>query len=162
MISRLFHFIKNNFFYITSYATLFLVQCLIIVLAFWAFYPYKTLTFKDPVFPVVSKVVRAGESVQFVSNYCKYFNGMGRTSRAYVDTVLFYIPPVASITSKLPKGCGSLTVSVPTSTEMATGSYYIRNIYEYQVNPIRTIVITHDTEKFTIVSQEATVSGSIK
>lgn len=121
---------------------------LIGLMGFWLIYPYKILSFEDAVYPVINKEVRAGDTLRFVSNYCKSNNLSSETSRAFVDDVISYVPIT---TSNVPTGCNKITISVPIPPSLPPGKYYLQNFYKYRANPIRTIVEEHNTEGFEIV-----------
>ncbi len=131
-----------------SFAILIGAFIFLLVFGYWAFYPYKVLEFKDPKFPIVSKTVKSGESINFVTNYCKLLDFSSTTTRAFVDSVIYYTLP---ITSNIKLGCNSTVVNVPVPLALSPGKYYIQNVYEYKVNPIRTIVTTHFTEEFEVI-----------
>lgn len=121
---------------------------LMAVLAFWLLYPYQPLVLKDPVFPLVNKVVKQGTDLQFISDNCKNVDLTAHTSRAFVDDIVYYVLP---ITTSVRKGCGKVTITVPVPSNLPPGKYTLQNIFEYKVNPIRIVTVTHNTEEFEVI-----------
>jgi hypothetical protein len=139
---------KLKIYYTASTILLFLSLAVLSVFIFWAVYPYKVLEIKGEVFPVVNKTIKQGGTLYFVSDNCKYMDISSTTSRAFVNSIIYYIP---STTTNVRMGCGKVTISVPVSKEMPPGKYHLQNIFQYKVNPIRVITVEHNTEMFTIV-----------
>ena len=138
----------NKIFKYLSYLTILLALGLMFLFGYWFLYPYQPLTIFDPVFPVVNKQVRRGELLQFISNNCKNVEMTAQTTRAFIDDTIFYTP---TITTNVRKGCGKVVINVPVPDAIPLGEYYIQNIFQYKVNPIRTISVIHDTERFEVI-----------
>lgn len=138
---------KKVMFYFSglSIISAFISLCVVI---FWLVYPYKVLEIKDPVFPVVNKTVKQNGELKFVSNYCKYLDITCKTSRFFLNEIIYYIPQT---TSHIKIGCQKITISVHVPDTLPPSIYYLQNIYEYQVNPIRTITVIKNTEKFRVI-----------
>jgi hypothetical protein len=137
-------------FNIISFITLTMAFLLISVAIYWLVYPYRVLEIKGSVFPILNenKTIKRGHVLYFESDNCKFMNITATTSRTFVDTLNYYIP--MTITN-VRKGCGKVTISVPVSELLPPGKYYLHNIFQYKVNPLRTITVEHDTEYFTII-----------
>ena len=131
-----------------SFIILFTAFILVCLVFYWLVYPYKVIEIKDPIFPVMNKVVKQGTILIFTSNNCKYMNIIAKTSRIFVDDLMHYVPQT---TSNVRKGCGKINISVIVPETLPSGKYHLQNIYEYKVNPIRTITIIKDTEEFLVV-----------
>ena len=114
---------------------------------FWLFYPYKILVFNTPVFSVVTKTVKQGGTLKYISNYCKYVDMTARVNRVFVNDILYSTP---EMTSSRETGCHIITIAVSIPRELPVGTYHLENLYEYQVNPIRKIIIEEHTENFTV------------
>ena len=138
----------GKFWQLYAWATILIAFLLLMLLGVWQFYPYKTLVFKDKPFPVINKVVRRGGFLQYTSNYCKYIDMSATLSRIFVNG-LVYSTPMTQTNRKL--GCHKVTVGVGIPHELPVGFYRLDNTYEYQVNPIRTIIIKGSTEVFEVV-----------
>jgi len=124
--------------------------CIIVVVVFWEIFPYNIIMFTAPTFPVMNKTVKQGEMVKFVSNYCKFTDISADVSRIFKNEILFYTPPTVG---NIKKGCSNVTVAVTVPSELPSGSYVIENVYQYRVNPIRTVIVRHDTDEFRVVEK---------
>jgi hypothetical protein len=138
----------SKFSKIVVWVTIIVAWFLMLLVGFWLLYPYKPLVIKDPLFPIVNKIVKQGKNIQFISDNCKNTNLTSKTSRAFVDDIIYYVHP---ITTNVRKGCGKVIITVPVPDTLPPGKYYLQNIFEYKVNPIRVVSVTHNTENFLVV-----------
>jgi hypothetical protein len=120
---------------------------LVLLSAYWLFYPYKLLEFKDAIYPVINKEVKRGEILYIKTDVCKFTDKVSQTSRSFVDGIVFNI---AQTTTSRSAGCVNDNVSIYVPENLPAGEYYLKNIYQYKVNPIRTITYIHNTEKFKV------------
>lgn len=111
-------------------------------------YPYKIIEWNDEIFPIENKIVRAGESLIFTSDYCKYVDLPATISRSFINNFAYATTPTIT---NAHKGCKKMRVIVPIPAELPDGEYYLHTKYVYEVNPLRKITYTKDTEKFTIM-----------
>lgn len=132
------------------YTTLFYTFFVIVVVGYWSLFPYRTLEFKDEFFPIHNKVIEQGGYFQYVSNYCKYISLPASVSRTFVDGIIYTTP---ATTTDRAVGCHSILVGVNVPRELPPGLYHMEVIYQYKVNPIRTITVKHPSEQFTIVEK---------
>jgi hypothetical protein len=132
-----------------SYLTVLIGLVATLVVTYWLVYPYKTTVFKDAMFPVVTKVVKSGANIEYISNYCKYINLPALATREFRNQLIFTTP---SVITNRDLGCHVLSFTIPVPLELPPGKYILHQVYEYQVNPIRTVVLQHDTEPFTVVA----------
>jgi hypothetical protein len=112
--------------------------------------PYKVLEFKDARFPVITKQVERGDSLIFVSNYCKYVDEPATVSRSFINDFTYATVPIITHAKA---GCRSMRVVVYVPPELPLGTYYLHNKFVYKVNPLRTITIVHDSEEFEVVEE---------
>lgn len=127
------------------WATIAVALGLAILMLFWLNYPYRIIEFDSDKFSVDRYYVRQGQVIVFDSNYCKYTDLSAGVYRIFKNDIIFHTPKMIG---NIKKGCSSVSVAVPIPKELPPGEYVIENVYEYQVNPIRSIVIRHDTEPF--------------
>lgn len=130
-----------------SYLTLITAFVMLCIFFFWSFYPYRTIEWKTDKFPVKTKVIKRGDSLIFVSDYCKYVELSAVVSRSFVNDFSYTTTPV---TTYAKKGCNKMKVVVTIPKELPAGRYYIHNKFSYKVNPIRTITLVHDSEEFIV------------
>lgn len=121
---------------------------LVLLVVVWEDWPYNTLKFNDPVFPVINKKVKQGGLLLYRSNYCKYINLPAKVSRSFVNHLIFSSPQMYT---NRRTGCNVITVGVQIPPELPPGIYYLQNIYSYQVNPLRVITLEHNTESFEVI-----------
>ena len=121
---------------------------LIGLITFWLNYNYQPLVFNDPVMPVLTKTVRAGETLRYVSNFCKNTNEPATVSRRFINGIVFATPVIIT---KSEKGCQEKTVAVSVPLELLEGPYRLSIVYQYKVNPLRTITVVQDTETFEVI-----------
>lgn len=139
---------KNKIFFSIVWLTLIGAGLFLGLLFYWLAYPYNPVVFKDSVFPIVEKDIKAGHPLTYISRYCKYTkDGYSQISRTFVDGIIFVTPPT---TSFRPIGCQSINVQIEVPFNLPPGEYHLHNIYTFQVNPIRTIVIEKDSELFIV------------
>ena len=141
----------NRFFNILSIISISISIILIFIIVYWLTYPYKPLVFNDSVFRIKNKEVKAGGNLVYISNYCKYMNLNAIVSRTFNNGLIFITPPT---TTGRPVGCAIINVNISIPTEIPEGKYYLENIYVYQVNPFRTIIVSHKSEEFTVKGRD--------
>lgn len=137
----------NRIFHVFSWIVIVLANLLFVLLIFWFWYPYNVIEFKEPKFKVVSKNVKQGGTLQFISSYCKHMNISGTVSRAYINGIIYTTLPV--ITNR-ETGCHTVKVQLILPDELPKGKYHLHNLYQYKVNPIRTVTVTQETEDFIV------------
>lgn len=139
----------NKILQVTSYITILLALCLICLFGFWLFYPYEPLTFKGDVFKIVNKKVAQGELLKYVSDYCKYTNSSASVTRSFVNGIVYTTPTV--VTSR-DCGCHKITIGATVPKELPVGNdYRLEMVYQYKVNPLRTITIKRSSENFSVI-----------
>ncbi len=133
---------------VISVLTFIVAFFMLLLFGYWYNYPYKTLVFNDSVFPVITKTVKQGGTLKYTSKYCKFVRLPAVTSRSFANDLVFSTP---EMTTDRESGCHTIIVAVPIPRELPGGKYHLENTYTYRVNPIRTIVIKHNTEDFIII-----------
>ncbi len=129
-----------------------------LLLLIWNFYPYETIVFHDPTFPIETKNIHAGDAITYHVDYCKHTDLPATVSRHIVNGYDYTMP--SEFTDR-PRGCHVVNVSfiLPKETPSGTG-YSAQIIYRYEVNPLRSILISHSTDKFNVL--EASDSGDLQ
>ena len=119
---------------------------------FMLYYDYPVTEFNNDPFPVVNDVIKQGEELQYRVDYCRPNDAKVVVIREMVDGVVFTFP---SIESRFEKGCHNVTVaSLEIPHYIPEGTYTLRLILYYEVNPLRTIVKEVSTQPFTVVSEK--------
>lgn len=134
--------------FILTWMTLISAMGLILLSFYWFLWPYKTIEFKNIPFPVAQTTVKAGETLEYTVDYCKYLPMSATVTRAFVDEVLFSTPPT---TTNRPIGCRTDHIMIEIPKGLVSDQYTLQLKYEYKVNPLRTMIITAQSEPFTVV-----------
>lgn len=108
----------------------------IILLTFWANYPYKVLEVKNAT--VEKTTLNRGEHIIYSYDYCKYINKEAKVYVKFSDGLEHNVP---MFISNFPKGCGSKKLSIYIPKALPIANYTLTVTYKYQVNPIREIEI---------------------
>ena len=132
-----------------SILTLVTTTFMILVVGYWSLYPIVPAKISS--IHVVQDKVEAGKPLTLEITYCKYVNITPNITTAFVDGVIFYLNDTQLT---VPEGCGINNVVINVPQEMASGTYSIRRTWVYQVNPIRKISITINSNKFEIVGSD--------
>lgn len=132
-----------------SFITLGLSFIFLALIFIWAAFPYKTLEIKG--IHLVERSVKAGGMLHYTVNYCKYIDAPAETSRAFINGIVFTTP---TLITNNPTGCYQNVHRIEVPSELPSGTYKIRSVYTYQVNPIREMSITSVTESFKITGSD--------
>jgi hypothetical protein len=134
-----------------GYGTLVLAFGLLALVAFWLLYPYKIVTYKTTPFRIVetNKSAKQGGALSYEYDYTKYIDVPAEVSKQFIDGLIFQSE--GPITRKL-VGSGHVHSEIQIPETLPSGKYRLRIIATYRVNPIRTIVITNETEQFTVMT----------
>lgn len=97
-------------------------------------------------------VVEAGSEVLVQSSYCKNHDTIGTIiRREFHDDLVFQLPDTMT---NAPKGCGtrfSAPLKIPSNLPPDTYTLYFT--FVYQINPLRSVNYTFETNEFTVVAK---------
>jgi hypothetical protein len=97
-------------------------------------------------------VVEAGSEVLVQSSYCKNHDTIGTIiRREFHDDLVFHLPDTMT---NAPKGCGtrfSTPLKIPSNLPPDTYTLYFT--FVYQINPLRSVNYTFETNEFTVVAK---------
>jgi len=133
-----------------TYTTFALTFILTGVIAYYLIFPLKVIEFSNIPFPVinVNKTVKVGSLLQHKVEYCKHIDLTATASRQFINGLIFSMP--SSIVNN-PIGCNTSVVNTMIPLELPPGKYFLRTVIQYNLNPIRAVTFTIDTEQFTVV-----------
>lgn len=138
---------------IFAYGTLALATICLIIVAFWLFYPYKTIEQSPKPFPIVGNTrVMQGGFVAYKFNYTKHSELQATVHRQFVDGLVFASSSDASIGPG--QSSGTVQAEIPIPYTLPPGRYKLRITATYQVNPLRTIEVVNETQHFIVVKAE--------
>lgn len=98
---------------------------------------------------VDNKVVKTGDFLTYNADYCKYSTLIPEASKTFVDQIIYNIP--SEVVVAKPTGCKVIKLQTLVPMNLPAGTYTLKITYRYQVNPIRPIDISVETESFQVV-----------
>jgi hypothetical protein len=132
-----------------SFITLGIAFVFLVTTIFWMTYPYRSADVKSAI--VLDNEVKAGGLLTYELDYCKHMELPAVVTRAFVDGIVFTAPEVVT---NNPAGCNSNTHLMSVPAELPSGEYYLRTTWEYQVNPLRKVLVTFTTNSFKITGSD--------
>ena len=121
-----------------------------LLIMFWCLYPYNPLEMEEPV-KVLTPVVNAGDSVIVSFNFTKNTKITPEIHLSLVDGVIYNLPtysPKNAVGHTDGKVVNVLTVPI----NQPCGDYHLRWVVSYEMNPVRTIEVEYESEKFRVNS----------
>ena len=146
--------IKHLIYAIFGYGTLALMTGSLLLVAFWMFYPYKTITHSPQPYKLYSDTVVQGGYVAYDYSYCKYSDVPETVSKQFVDGLIYQSSDIPTL---VPMGCGKVHKEINVPRTLPAGKYQLVTTAVFRVNPIRDITVITKTEWFTVV--DTTVPG---
>lgn len=146
--------IMNKKLYIFSWLVLVSAAVFIGVCLYWLVYPYNPIVFKD-IARVENKLVYGGGYLGYKVNYCKYTTVKPLITKQFIDGIIYNTPQIVGLDDM--KGCKVVNVKMYVPRALMPGQYLVHTTYRYQVNPLRYIDVTLDTEKFTIATPSSLI-----
>lgn len=110
-------------------------------------YPFKEYTFSEQPYPVVSREVKAGESLKIQAEYCKLSNASGAITQIWEGTSRKIIP-LGTFQGK--KGCLKTVLLVQVPSDLPAGTYTLHNHGEYDKWLVGKAKVDTYSEEFTI------------
>lgn len=118
---------------------------------FWAFYPYIPLTVNNAPIPIRPPEVTTGPNTTVIATLsaCKHMDITPVVTRSIVgvNSVLATPSYTGAIHST---GCTTLDQAIIVPQFTPAGVYHVHWHVAYRVNPIRTVVVTYNSQNFTI------------
>ena len=141
----------NKIFICISYLTILTVLGLMVLFLYWMIAPYKPIIFNNLPFKVMNKTVRQGKLLIYTADFCKYNHLVPVAKKSFVDGVIFSLPTEIVLAKDM--GCKVMHFSLIIPETLPEGEYVLKITYRYQVNPIRTVDVLTETERFTVLSK---------
>lgn len=118
-------------------------------IAYLAFYPFKTVSFKTQPFPVLNQQpIKPSSVLEYEVDYCRYTQAPSKLTRTLTGPSLITL--VADTATGEP-GCRKTKVNnVIIPTYALHGTYYLKINVCYQVNPLRNICKQVRTQDFKV------------
>jgi hypothetical protein len=143
------HSQKHIILAVFAYLTLTLAFVSLAVVVFWLFWPYKVIEYPKKPFAIVeaSKTAPQGGVLSYEYDYTKFMDVSVAVDKQFVDGVIFQCD---SETTRKPVGTGHVHAEIPIPETLPPGTYKLRIIARYQVNPLRVVTETNETATFTV------------
>ena len=120
---------------------------IVLYMLFWFVYPFKPIEFlTDPV-EVVEDIVYPGEEIHLLLDFCKYTD---KGSTIYSKVINEEVISLPVIHSSVPPGCYEKLRPVAVPEYLHPGTYYAEVAVEYELHPLRTVVVRYTTETFVV------------
>jgi len=134
-----------------SYFSLVITAILLFTVIYWLVKPYDTIKFTKEEFRVQTPVVKQGNYLSYIIDYCKDNKFVPIVTTGYVDGIIYQTPdtPQPFYTN----GCQSKNFLVYIPKALPPGKYYLDHIFTFRVNPIRNIRVEARTEMFEVIEQ---------
>jgi hypothetical protein len=137
----------NKILYFFIWIVLISAMGLMLLFGFWLSYPYKVIEFKST--KTVEQTYKTGTILTLNISHCKYMPLPAKVVGQFVDGIVFTLKE-----TKANAGIGCATriakdIIIP--KELEAGTYLYRQTMIYRVNPVRTITVVFETNKFDIV-----------
>ncbi len=141
---------KNKIERITIYAawvTIISAICLIIYFFFLMYWPAKIVDIHSPSH-VTTPVIERGGLLEYDVEVCNYVDARVTISRRLSNEIVYSLP---SITDYVEKGCKVTHRALTIPAEIPAGKYKLTVCADYEINRIRKVSVTWETEEFEIV-----------
>lgn len=137
----------KNAYNIFIWFSLLIAFLLILLLGFWSIYPYKTIEFNknSGLIQNLDKTVKRGDRVRYLIDYCKFTDEIPTITKFFIDGVIYETPKTIGVADK---GCRVEISDAYVPKAIPEGSYSLKIVATYKVNPIRTIQVVSHTENF--------------
>jgi len=129
-----------------SILALILTSVLIVLLTFWSFYPYDPIKYSSDYQMNKTSYVQ-GEQAFYTVDYCKFTDISPELKREFVDGIVL---TAENITPLLEKGCRAQSIPILIPDTLPEGHYQLRITLFYEMNPIKTIKIVHNSNWFDV------------
>ena len=144
---------------IRSWVLTIIVVSMACVTTYWLVYPYDVITVESPIKIMnTGRMVEPGGMLVYKISYNKKMNINGIVSRKIVNTFkIDYKDTLATA----PIGKDSDEILLPVPMFSMPGEHYLFWSASYKVNPLRTIVVTVESERFFVIGKDKESLGQL-
>lgn len=119
------------------------------IVGWWLLYPYEPITVERPIKILnQGKSVKVGETLLYEIKYNKHMAICGTLSRKLINNTKI---DLSDSKASAPIGEDKDIVPVLLPTYADPGTYYLWWSVSYKVNPLRTVTINVESEKFEVI-----------
>lgn len=135
-----------------SMLIVFILIGMILIITYWSIRPYNVIEFNTETFPIINdnKTIEKGSRLIYEVDACKRMDIIPDLSKFFVNGLIY---EVSNSISVIDVGCSKTLVDTYVPVAIPTGSYRLKLITRYQVNPIRHIQYINYTEPFKVVER---------
>jgi len=150
--------IKNKFLPFYLYGILIVAFLLLVLIMFWAFFPYQTIKFNAP-YQTEKLVYTQGDETFYVVDACKYTDVVPSIQKEFVDGLVF---TAESPQAFLTKGCRKQEVLLLIPHTLPSGKYRLKISTQYKMSPFQTISHIEYSNWFTVLEDHKDLEQYIK
>jgi len=123
------------------------------LVTYWLLWPYPTIIIHNEPVPIVSmhNGTKRGDILRLHMVWTKYTPVGADVSRMLIHCSTKEIIVIYTGSSLVPAGEHDRDIVVPIPSWVPAGHYRLRTTYTYQVNPLRPISVSWESEPFEIV-----------
>lgn len=137
----------NKLLYWFSVHTIILSFFMLLYIGYLLLYPFEPVVLHTNPFKIEKKEYKAGEYLTYTISYTKKMAVAPKIKFFLVDGVIF---PLSEKGVSRPVGTRTNTQLLKLPDSMPSGKYLLQIDLEYQVNPLRTIYYSWQSEQFEI------------
>lgn len=127
--------------------TLPIIILFMLFIGYLAFWPVRIITPNVQPYKVLTPTVKAGDTLIYEVDACKYFDLHSTVYRSFYDSLIYSEPPV---TSTITKGCNKTPVTIDVPANLPPGTYHLQIRIIYRVNFIHEQEYNFSTDTFTV------------
>jgi len=141
--------ITSKFLKYLSYFSLVITAILLFIVIYWLVKPYDTIKFTKEEFRVQTPIVKQGNYLSYIIDYCKDNKFVPIVTTSYVDGIIYQTPNTPQ--PFYGNGCEPKNFLVYIPKALPPGKYYLDHVFTFQVNPIREVRVEAKTEMFEVI-----------
>lgn len=136
---------------VAGFFVLALGVCIIGLLYFWSFTPYKILSVQNAPVPIQPPTLASAANTTIIATtkLCKTTDIIPTVTRTIVGSGVVLMTPSYPGVLNSP-GCVTLRQAIILPDFLPAGSYHIHWRVAYNVNPIRQVVVQYDSQTFQV------------
>ncbi len=115
---------------------------------YWSYSDGRVIRVNNGPVPVHPPAQNPDQLIFLTVNYCKLRSGTGTVRRTLVSSTVRIMLPLQ--TDSGPKGCQQVDVPLLIPKGVVPDTYYVHIDVDYQLNPLRKVTDSFDSQKFTV------------
>lgn len=144
----------KNAFYWTSFFGMISGIFLILYFLYLAFYPFPTVTVKQPLH-VITPIIKRGELLRYSVEYCKLTDKEANIIHQLIGDQSLRIDGagvvISNATLRVEEGCGTLIKGIPIPEFTPPGEYHLEEWVCYDVTPLQKSCMLLVSDHFEVI-----------